>query len=110
MRSMGITIMYHTSNEISITIRRTGGALFDIVIQVYENPALQDDAMVKLDALLSSDNNKSWICSVFPWSTSYEVGISRRSTSGDPKSMDAVLNAWIKSCSQKYGKNLRIEK
>jgi len=100
----------HSSNDICITIRRAGAALFDIVIQVYENNSLQDEAMAKLDAFLLDDKNKSCIDAVFPWSVSYHVGISFRSASGDPKSMEALLNAWIKSCNQKYGKNLRVEK
>lgn len=99
----------HSSNDIVLTVRRAG-TLFDITIQVYENPALQDAVMAKLDELLLDDKNKSWLGSVFPWSVAYEVGISFRSASGDSKSMDSLLNTWIKSCNQKYGKNLRVEK
>src|SRR5271165_2601271 len=108
MPLVNITIGLHMFNEIAICIRRAGASLFDIVIRVYENPALQDDAMAKLDTLLCSDNNKSWV-RVFPWHIAYNTGISYRATSGEVKSMEALLNAWIKSCSQKYGKNLRIE-
>jgi hypothetical protein len=98
------------SNEISLIIRRVGAMGFDLVIRVDENPALQDSAMEKLDTLLSSPNNSAWISNVFPWSVAYTVGRSYRHISADVKSMEGLLNAWIKSCAQQYGKNLRVEK
>lgn len=98
------------SNDIAISIRRVGATGFDINIRVDENPALQDDAMEKLDTLLLTTENEAWLISVFPWHIAYNVGVSYRYASGEVKSLDTTLNNWLKACNQKYGKNLRIEK
>jgi hypothetical protein len=98
------------TNEITLTIRRSGAMGFDINIATDQNPALQDEAMAKLDILLDAPTNKTWLTATFPWSIEYNLGISYRHLCGEPKSLDALLNNWVKACSQKYNKNLRIDK
>jgi hypothetical protein len=99
----------HTSNDIEISIRRIGAFGYDIIVRVFENPALQDDAMSKLDTLISS-SNKEFLSTVAPWHIAYNAGRSYRYISGDDKGLDPLITAWIKVCNQKYGKNLRVEK
>jgi hypothetical protein len=97
------------SNQIKLSIRRSGAMGFDIVIYVDENPALQDSAMFELDSLLFKEENCTWIERIGAWRTTYKVGVSARSISADVKLAQGLLEQWIKICQKKYGKNLTLE-
>lgn len=97
------------TRDITIRMRRSGAVGFDVSLYVQLNPALQDEAMGQLDALLFNEKNLQWLMGIYPWAISYESGVSYRHFSGDSKEAQSLLQKWIKNCQQKFGKNLTVE-
>lgn len=99
------------SNEIKISIRRSGAMAFWIIITVDENPANQDFAMEELDKCLFVETNLPWLEYIGGWNTNYKIGISARMIAASIGECQAMLEQWTKICQKKFGnKNLRIEK
>lgn len=95
---------------ITLKMSKAGAMCFSISIHVTLNPALQDEAMRQLDALLFDKKNDDWLSNVWGWNVCYKVGISSRSFSGSPKEAQLLLQQWIRNCGTKFGrKNLSTE-
>lgn len=86
------------SNTLTLSVRRSGAAGFDVTVRVNENPALQDLAMEQLDKLLFVEENMEWLESIWPWAITYEVGISIRHFAGSQKEGQTLVNKWMTNC------------
>lgn len=93
------------SKDIRLVATRSGACGFDINIYATQNPALQDDAMRELEALLSDNKNAAGVYGVYPAKIDYETGISYRHFAGEVKVCQSIVSNWFKACAKKMGSN-----